>query len=24
MCIPWGKIPWNEKVILETYLSEKK
>jgi len=24
MCIPWGKIPWNEKAILETYLAEKK
>lgn len=24
MCIPWGKIPWNEKAILETYLSEKQ
>lgn len=24
MCIPWGKIPWNEKAILETYLNEKK
>lgn len=24
MCIPWGKIPRNEKAILETYLAEKK
>ena len=24
MCIPWGKIPRNEKAILETYLNEKK
>lgn len=24
MCVPWGKIPWNEKEILENYLQEKK
>lgn len=24
MCIPWGRIPWNEKAILETYLAKKK
>jgi len=24
MCIPWGKIPRNEKAILETYLADKK
>lgn len=24
MCIPWWKIPWNEKAILESYLIETK